>query len=170
MVLIMSENPRRHFLKEKEAKQLLDEFSQRFNVDTERLLGSKPHIELVKAQVAETFIINGKPLLARFRGALLPTLIFYDLFTFLPKILVNMGAVPHICNGADVMAPGVVRIDGEFNKNDTILIVDERHGKPLAVGVALLDSQVMKTLKQGKVAKNIHYVGDGLWNCIKTLV
>ena len=67
------------------------------------------------------------------------------------------------------MAPGVVRVHGDFNENDLILVVDERHGKSLAIGVALFNSQTMRSLKQGKVVKNVHYVGDKLWNLVKTL-
>jgi len=65
------------------------------------------------------------------------------------------------------MAPGVRSIKGEFKENDLILVVDERHGKPLAVGVALLSSEEMKTVKGGKTVKNLHYVGDKLWNRLR---
>jgi len=78
-----------------------------------------------------------------------------------------MGAVPHVCNGADVMAPGVVQIQGDFDKGDFVVVVDERHGKPLAVGVALIDARTMRGLKQGKVLENVHYVGDRLWNQLR---
>jgi len=66
------------------------------------------------------------------------------------------------------MAPGVVQIQGDFGKNDFVLVVDERYGKPLAIGVALTDSQTMRSLKQGKILENVHYVGDKLWNQLKT--
>jgi len=165
----MFETHRRHFLKEKEATQLLLDFSKEFKVGAERFFGSKPRIELAQARVAEVLLINEKPLLARFCGRLLPTLAFDELLSLLPKIVVDMGAVRHVCNGADVMAPGVVRIHGDFNENDLILVVDERHGKSLAIGVALFNSQTMRGLKQGRVVKNVHYVGDKLWNLVKTL-
>lgn len=138
-------------------------------MDAERFFGSKPRIELTEAQAAEVLLINGKPLLARLCGRLLPTLAFDKLLSLLPKIVVDTGAVPHVCNGADVMAPGVVRVHGDFNENDPILVVDERHGKSLAIGVALFSSQTVRSLKQGKVVKNVHYVGDKLWNLVKTL-
>lgn len=160
---------RRHFLKEKEARQLLLELSQKLKVDAQQLLGSKPRIELAETQTVEIFIVNGKPLFARFEGTFLPTLISNGVFPLLPKIVVDMGAVPHICNGADLMAPGVVQIDGDFNTDDLLLIVDERHGKPLAIGVALLDSHAMRKLRHGKVVKNIHYVGDRLWKMLKEI-
>ena len=65
------------------------------------------------------------------------------------------------------MAPGVVAIKGEFKENDLLLIVDERHGKPLAVGVALFSSEAMKTVSNGKTVKNLHYVGDKLWSYLR---
>ena len=169
MVLLMSGTVRRHFLREKEARQLLLDFSQKFNVDIEGLFGARPRVEVTEIQTTEIITINGKPVLARLDGSLLPTLIFEAIFPFLPKIVVNMGAVPYICNGADVMAPGVVRIDGEFKETNFLLIVDERYEKSLGIGVALFNSQAMRRLKKGKIVKNLHFVGDKLWNFMKTL-
>lgn len=157
----------RHFLKEKEAKKIILEFSGSVNVNTEQLLGSKPRIELVEIQTAEVFIINKKPVLIRLGGRLLPTLFFNGIFPILPKVIVNMGAVPYVCNGADVMAPGVVRVDGDFEKSGVLLVVDERFGRSLAIGVALFDSQTMRKLVHGKLVKNLHYVGDKLWILLK---
>lgn len=165
----MSKNPRRYFLKEKEARKLFLDFSQRLKVDAERLFGSKPRVEVNETEVAELFIIDGKPLLARSDKALFPTLAFDDVFHFLPRIVVDMGAVPYVCDGADVMAPGVVSIEGDFKENDFLLVVDERHGKPLMIGVALFNSQTMKNLKQGKIVKNVHHVGDKIWKALRTI-
>jgi len=164
----MSGVPHRHFLKEREARQLLADFSRKIKVETETLFGPKPHIEQTETQGTTIFIINGKSLIARSNEMLFPTLMFERIFSLLPKIVVDMGAVPHICNGADVMAPGIVRIKGDFQEKGLIVIVDERHEKPLAIGVALLNSRAAKTLKRGKIAKNVHFVGDKLWNLLKS--
>ena len=163
----MPQTSKRHFLKEKEARKLLLDFSKRVRVDVERLFGTGPKIEVTQTPVAEVYIIDGKPVLAKSDGTLFPTLIFDELFSSLPKITVDMGAVPHVCNGADVMAPGVVQVEGEFEKDDFLLVVDKRYGKSLAIGVALFDSKTMKATKQGKTAKNVHYVGDRLWKLLK---
>jgi len=163
----MSKKPRRHFLKEKEARKLLLDFSQRLKTDIEQLLGAKPHIEVNETETAKIFIFNGKPLLARSDGEFFPTLAFEEVFPFVSRIIVDMGAVPYVCKGADVMAPGVVNVKGEFKENDLLLVVDERHGKPLAIGVALFNSQAMKNMKHGKIVKNIHHVGDKLWNYLR---
>ena len=167
MVSKMPKKPRRHFLKEKEARRLILDFSQRLKTDFEQLLGSKPRIEVNETEAAEIFIFNGKPLLVRSGGELFPTLAFEEVFPFISRIVVDMGAVPYVCKGADVMAPGVVGIKGEFEENHLLLVVDERHGKPLAIGVALFNSQAMKNVKHGKIVKNVHHVGDKLWNYLR---
>jgi PUA domain protein len=78
-----------------------------------------------------------------------------------------MGAVPHICNGADVMAPGVVEVRGEFERRDLIVIKDEKFYKALAVAQALYNSEETQGRKSGKVAENLHFVGDRLWQAAK---
>ena len=150
-------------------RHILNNFREKFMVDAEQFFGAKPRIELVITQENdELLIINGKPLLARTDDTLFPTLIFNELFPFLPKIIVDMGAIPYVCNGADVMAPGVVQILGEFDEKELILVIDERHKKALAMGISLYNSQSLKTIKREKIARNIHYVGDRLWNTVKS--
>ena len=167
MVPELPKKRRRHFLKEKEAKRFLLEVSKTLRTDIEQLLGSKTGVEVNETEIAEIFIFDGRPLLARSNGVLFPTLYFEELFSVIPKIVVDMGAVPYVCKGADVMAPGVRAIKGEFKENDLLLVVEERHGKPLAVGIALFSSEDMKPLNSGKIVKTLHYVGDKLWNYLK---
>jgi PUA-domain protein len=157
---------RRHFLREKETRRFLLEVADKLGTDIERLLEST-NVELNEIETTEIFIFNGRPLIARSNGELFPTLAFEELFPFLPKIVVDMGAVPYVCKGADVMAPGIVAIKGDFETNDLLLVVDERHGKPFAVGVALFSSEAMKAINQGKTVKNLHYVGDKLWSYLR---
>lgn len=163
----MPQTFRRHFLKEKEATQLLLKLSQKLKTNPKRLFGTKTRVESAETEAGKIFLINGKPLIASYRDALLPTLLFKEVLSLLPKIVVNMGAVSHICNGADVMAPGVVQIEGEFQAGEFLLIVDERHRKPLAIGEALFNREAMKKLEKGRIVKNLHYVGDKLWNLLK---
>jgi len=165
----MSKFTKRHFLKGKEARCLFKEFEEAVGVEQGRFAGAFKRVEKVKTEVAEVFLVDGKPLLAKYKERLIPTLAFEEIFTVIPKIVVDMGAVPHVCNGANVMAPGIVNLQGEFEKNSLVLIVDEKHKKPLAVGIALESSQKIKQLKRGSVAKNVHFVGDKLWKLLKRL-
>jgi len=52
---------------------------------------------------------------------------------------------------------------GDFEKGSLVAVVDERHGKVLAVAEALEPSAAIAEMSKGKVAKNLHYVGDKLW-------
>ena len=50
-----------------------------------------------------------------------------------------------------------------------VLIADMKHGKALAVGEVLMDSDTAKATKKGPVVKTLHYVSDKIWDYIKTL-
>jgi len=164
----MPETMRRQFVREREAAQLLDEFSEKLGIDVGSLLDTrKPSVEVAEASAVRIYYADGRPIMAKVKDTLIPTLLFEKLLGNLPRIVVNMGAVPFVCNGADVLAPGVVEIEGAFGVDDFVVVVDERHQKPLAVAIALDGSQVVRGLSRGKVARNVHYVGDALWNLLK---
>lgn len=65
------------------------------------------------------------------------------------------------------MAPGIRSISDGVSEEHLLVVVDEKHGKYLAVGKALLDAASMKATKHGKVVSNLHYVGDPIWEVIK---
>ncbi|MBX5329160.1 MAG: DUF1947 domain-containing protein [Candidatus Bathyarchaeota archaeon] len=163
----MSEKIRRYFLKAKEARDILSVVSERLKVSLERLFEGKVNVEVVETEVVEIFLLNGKPVLAKTGGNVFPTLAFNEFLASAPKVVVDMGAVPHVCNGANVMAPGIVRFEGDFGKGDFVVVADEKHGKPIAIGEALQDSEEIKKVKQGVVVKNLHFVGDKIWVLIK---
>jgi len=78
-------------------------------------------------------------------------------------LTVDMGAVRFVCNGADVMGPGVVGADADLKPGDAVWIRDEKNLKPLAVAIALVPASEM-VRGRGKVAQNLHFVGDRLWS------
>ena len=87
----------------------------------------------------------------------------------LPAMIVDMGAVPHIVNGADVMRPGIKDFRGEFNEGDFVVVRDERYLRPLAVAIALVGLEECKAMRRGKVAKNIHHVNDRIWKLMRRI-
>lgn len=80
----------------------------------------------------------------------------------LPNVIVDMGAIPYVCNGADIMAPGITEME-PFDVGDLVVMRDVTHGKALAIGKALKSSSDIEASRKGKVIENLHYVGDGLW-------
>ena len=165
----MPTKQRRYPLKAKEAKQIVEETSKKLRLDMEALFGSKANVEVVESDVGEIYLIGGKPILFKSGDTVLPTLLFAEFTAKAPKIVVDMGAIPYVCKGATVMAPGIVRIEGEFGKGNLVLIVDMKHGKALALGESLMDADVAKVTKKGPVVKTLHYVSDKIWDYIKTL-
>ena len=164
----MPSKQRRYPLKTKEAKQILEETSRTLKLNLEVLFG-KTTVEVVQSEVGEIYLIREKPLLYKDTDKILPTLHFSDFIARAPKIVVDMGAVPYVCKGATVMAPGIVRIEGEFCKGDLVVIMDIKFGKALALGESLFDSEIAKQTKKGPVVKTLHFVSDKIWNYTKTL-
>ncbi len=111
------------------------------------------------------YIFFKEAILAKKKGILFPTLI-NSAIDDLPSALVDMGAIPYVCNGADVMAPGIMGIEGGFEKDGLLVIRDVKHRKALGIGAALYTSEEMKGLKKGKAILNLHYVGDKIWASI----
>jgi PUA-domain protein len=78
-------------------------------------------------------------------------------------VTVDMGAVPFVYNGADVMAPGIVDADPAIRVGDLVWVRDEKNRRPLAVGRAIMDGPTMAREERGKAIETIHHVGDDLW-------
>ncbi|NDB87534.1 MAG: RNA-binding protein [Thaumarchaeota archaeon] len=85
-----------------------------------------------------------------------------------PSVMVDMGAVKFMCNGANVMRPGI-RSFGEFEKGQIVCIIEESQKKSLAVGRALVSSQEMAQMSKGIVIENLHYISDKYWEAKKTI-
>ena len=115
------------------------------------------------------FVVKGNVLLVRIDEKILPTLVFSKFIDLMPKVVVDMGAVPYVCNGANIMAPGIVRYEGEFREKDLVQVIDEKHGKTIAIGTAHYDINSARKMNKGIVVNNLHFIGDRIWNLIKKL-
>ena len=142
-------------LKSKETNKLLS----KYNLD----LSKTDQVELWEDENQKLLVINKIPAFFYYENQPVPTLKYLQTNSLLKKVVIDMGAVKFIVNGADIMRPGIVVIELGIEKEEFIVIVDVNHKKPLAVGIALLDSVEMQGIKTGKVIKNIHYVGDEIW-------
>lgn len=141
-------------LSKKEIRELND------NVQFE--ITKKDAVERVEDDIP--FIkINGVVKLFYYEDKAVPTIKTLLENNYLPKVTVDMGAVKFVVSGADIMRPGIVDVE-EFEKDAVVSIIDENNKKPLAVGKALLSSEEMQSQEKGKSVKNIHYVGDYIWN------
>ena len=110
------------------------------------------------------YLVDKKPLLIKTTEWAFPTVRGAIERPFPERtIVVDMGAVPYVAKGADVMRPGIVSVTPDVRKGSPAIVVEERHRKALAVVLALLDGRAICGEAKGKMAKTIHHVGDALW-------
>lgn len=127
-------------------------------------LSKKDAVEILENEEGTFYLVNSTPWFFEKEEELIPHLKFLQEKPHLLKhVTVDMGAVKFVTNGADVMRPGVTKADQEIEAGEYVAIVEETHGKPLAVGKALLDGKAMMLATEGKVIASIHYVGDKQW-------
>ncbi len=125
-------------------------------------LSKKDAVEILDGQ---SYVVDGEPWLFRQDDGLVPHLrLLLRRPHLLKAVTVDMGAVKHVVNGADVMRPGVTAVEDGVAEGRLVVIIDETHGKPLAVGRALMDATGMRNATAGKVVATLHWVGDKHWN------
>jgi PUA-domain protein len=139
----------------KEAKELIETLNMKFGM----AISKKDKIE----REDTLLLINNVPMFFFHEEKIYPTLKSLLKNNFLKKITVDMGAIRFVASGADIMRPGIVKFDEAIKKEDPVSIIDATHSKPLAVGIALFSSEELAVMTSGKVIKNIHFVGDKIW-------
>jgi PUA domain protein len=154
----------RTILKDRDSKPLIEELRR---LPNQQHLTHKSRVEIETVKDSEVVFVDGVAVAFRRNRQLVPVLTNASALDGLPQVVVDMGAVPHVVGGADIMAPGIRRISGDFAEQQFLVVVDEKHGKHLAVGRALVASGPMASTKKGKVIENVHYVGDLVWEAIK---
>ena len=113
-------------------------------------------------------LIDDSLKILRINDEYIPFLSEIKLLERFPNVVVDMGAVKFMCNGANVMRPGIKNYS-DFSKDDIICVVEESQHKFLAVGKALVNSSEMKKMPKGEVIKNLHYISDKYWEISKIL-
>jgi len=148
---------KRHAIRKKEARRLLQEINTCLGCSVEG------NLEMAEYEGRKVILVDG-----RLEG------IFIDEKPFLTVnglkrwgatkkwVMVDDGAIKFIINGADVMAPGIIKADEGIAEGDIVWVKDKRN-LPLAVGVALMNGREMEEAAKGKAVRNIHHMGDKLW-------
>lgn len=151
----------RHFLRSKAVKELRRESVERLGA---QLFSKKTAEEIVLSDETAIYIVDGKVKAFRKAGMLYPALkALIDGLMRLPRVIVDVGAVPHVAKGADVMAPGIVKMDREVEKGGLVVVAEERYDRPIAVGVALMSPEEVDRKGTGRAIQNLHYIGDRIW-------
>ena len=155
---------KRHSIRKSQAQALLARLSDQ--IGNSALFFHADMIEVIETNAdVSLFMVNKKMLLMDTGNWVFPTLKGAIQFPFPERrVVVDAGAIPYVVNGADVMRPGIVSVSDDVKADSPVQIVDERHGKPLAIGIALFDAPDIRARNSGKMCKNVHHVGDEIWN------
>ena len=147
-----------------ETSDVLNQVSKKWNREIPKIKNIKVHYvdDISQILVGENFKV------LRLENEFIPFLTESKLLESFPNVMVDMGAVKFMCNGANVMRPGI-KSHTEFSKDEIVCIVEESQQKFLAVGKSLVHSSEMKEMSKGEVVKNLHYISDKYWEINKTI-
>ena len=142
----------------KEIKQELGEYGS--------LINNKSSVEVLETDEYNYILVNSEPYIIMIDDKPYPTLkaILANEDLENKTVVVDMGAVRFVTNGADIMSPGIVEADDDIVPGDVVVIVDVNNHKPLAIGESLISGPEMVESSKGKAIKSLHFVGDDIWN------
>ncbi len=161
---------RKYAITIKESKLLIDRALKEIpglnNVITRRKVSLQVLEVPWKGKTAKVYYYDNYPLLVELpTGDLIPFLTSVEKFNLpLPRVVVDLGAVKPIANGAHVMGPGIREVKGEFSEGDLVVVVDEKLGAALAIGRALRPS--IEAKEKGRTIYNLHHAGDSIWRAV----
>ncbi|MFX0049542.1 MAG: PUA domain-containing protein [Candidatus Hermodarchaeota archaeon] len=156
----------RHFIQKSQIKELQDDILTHYDENfVNQIFPKKARIELIQTDTGDTlYAVNNVLKLWKSKDGYIPVLtLLLNKQVDLKKIVVDKGAIRFVTNGADVMRPGITKIDSSIKKGDIVVIVDENHDRALAIGKSMLDAEKMEDKSSGKVVKNLHTIQDDVW-------
>ena len=160
------EKLRKYNISTKESKSIIDEALSRYPQLSSVITKRKTSLEVFDLGDASVYFYNKFPILVKKENFLLPFIDIVDRYKLdIPKVVVDLGAVKFILNGADVMGPGIRYADDGINEEDIVRVVVEEYSRTIALGVSLRSSD--KIRERGKSVRNIHYLGDRIWRSLK---
>ncbi|MGV9205293.1 MAG: PUA domain-containing protein [Promethearchaeia archaeon] len=156
----------RHFIKKSTIRDLKEDVEKHYNEDfVKNVFPDDAKVEWIKTEEDdELYAINNELRLWKSKEGYIPVLtLLLDNRVGLKSVHVDDGAIKFVTNGADIMKPGITRIDDKIEKGDIIRIAAEKEDRTLAVGKALYNAKEMRKQKKGKVIKNLHTINDNVW-------
>ncbi|HEY6282483.1 MAG TPA: PUA domain-containing protein [Nitrososphaerales archaeon] len=92
-----------------------------------------------------------------------------ETLTRFSQAFVDEGAIKFLLNGADVMRPGIRKLDDWGEAGKIVVVREEKKGRAIALGPANVASSEAKSMTKGSCIKNLHHLGDKYWNLHKAL-
>ena len=99
--------------------------------------------------------------------AFFPFLGSQETLALFPSAVVDEGAIKFMLNGADVMRPGIRKLDDWGDPGRVVVIREEKKGRAIAVGTSMVSGAEALAMAKGGCIKNMHHVGDRYWSLHK---
>jgi PUA domain protein len=152
-------------LSKSETAKLLDRLASAWPED---IIPKVKNIKVYEIEREKCLLRADRMVAAQVRGLIVPFLGKQEDLQRFPSVTIDNGAVKFVCNGAKVLRPGIINF-GSFKKGEIVVVKDQTHGRALAVGLALEDSEVAKAMTKGYIIDTIHYISDKIWEAYKKI-
>jgi PUA domain protein len=153
-----------NLISKSETSELLKVISEKWRMEFPKIKNLKVHQILDDVQ-----LITGQGIkILKIQDEYLPFLSETEILKKFPSVTVDMGAVKFMCNGANLMRPGIRKFTS-FDKDQLVCIVEESQNKFLAVGKSTMSSEDAEKIDKGEILKNLHYISDKSWEIGKTI-
>ncbi|KAI8868047.1 translation machinery-associated [Ramicandelaber brevisporus] len=141
--------------------QLIDELLPKSSKQSVRLLKCRDGISLFALGPELLFIQH-------FDEPLIPSLRLVHQFPSMTKsVQMDHGAIKHILGGAHVMCPGLTnnfaKMEDKFKAGDVVAVYANGKENALAIGIAKMSDDEIRTVNKGIAIEVVHVLGDGLW-------
>jgi len=147
---------RRYHLSKKKTKEIKSKLAINVWIDGK--------VEMIDDDV-NLVLIDGMPAYFEREGVYYPTVLLLLNNNYNENyVIVDMGAVKHVLNGANVFAAGIVDADRKIKEGDCVVVRDIKYRKPLAIGIAKMNGETMVQEKSGIAVESLHYYGDKIVN------
>ena len=135
-----------NLISKSETNQILKLVSKQWKRELPKIKNLKVHFIDNNSQ-----LISGNDLtILKINDDYLPFLNQTEVLQKFPNVMVDMGAVKFMCNGANVMRPGIKKYT-EFKKGDIVCVSEESQNKFISVGKAIMDSSELENVSKGEI-------------------
>lgn len=152
-------------LSKSETAKLLDKLASAWPED---IIPKVKNIKVYEIEREKCLLRADRMVAAQVGGLIVPFLGKQEDLQRFPSVTIDNGAVKFVCNGAKVLRPGIINFDS-FKKGEIVVVKDQTHGRALAVGLALEDSELAKAMTKGYIIDTIHYISDKIWEAYKKI-
>jgi len=150
-----------NFISKRETSEVFKEIFKQWRIT----LPKCKNLKMFKVENYTIFTSNDFRVI-KIKDVYIPSLLSLDILKQFPRVVIDMNAIKFICNGANIMRPGIINFS-KFSEKDIVCVVDKSHNKFLAVGKSIISSEEMQNISKGVIIKNLHYIGDVFWENMK---